>query len=88
MSEIFARLNLRTEHLRRLQDKKNVPAKAAWNLARRLYKHKNKDKTTFYSSVEPQAAPVLISQHPEDRMFVVDSRASMAHAEQERFKLK
>ena len=51
--------------------------KAAWNLARRLYKHKNKDKTTFYSSVEPQAAPVLISQNPEDRMFVVDSRASM-----------
>ena len=27
--------------------------------------------------MEPNAAPVLISKNPEDRMFVVDSRASM-----------
>ena len=27
--------------------------------------------------MEPKAAPVLISKNPEDRMFVVDSGASM-----------
>ena len=34
------------------------------------------DKATFYSPVEIKA-PVLVSQNTEERMFVVDSGASM-----------
>ena len=68
VSAILARLSLRIEHLRRLQDMKIVPAKQH-GMRREIY--------TFYSSVETKAAPVLISKNPEDRMFVFDSGASM-----------
>ena len=50
--------------------------KAAWNLAKNTYKLKNADKATFYSPVDIKA-PVLVSKNTEDRMFVVDSGASM-----------
>ena len=51
--------------------------KAVWNLARKLYKRNDKEKTTFYFLVEVKAAPVLITENPEDRMFAVDSGASL-----------
>ena len=50
--------------------------KAAWNLARKTYKLKAEDKATFYSPVEIKA-PVPVSKNTEERMFVVDSGASM-----------
>ena len=40
------------------------------------YKLKAEDKASFHSPVEIKA-PVLISNSTEERMFVVDSRASM-----------
>ena len=51
--------------------------KAAWNLPRKMYKVKAEDKAAFYSPVEIKA-PVLVSKNPEEeRMFVVDSGASV-----------
>ena len=73
MSEILARRSLRKEHLRKRHDKKSTPAK---NLARKIYKLKAEDKATFYSLVKIKA-PVLASKNTEERMFVVDSGASM-----------
>ena len=50
--------------------------KAAWDLSRKIYKVKAEDKATFYSPVETKA-PVPGSKNTEERMFVVDSVASM-----------
>ena len=61
MSEILALPSLRKEHLRK-------PGK--------IYKLKAEDKATFYSLVEIKA-PVPVSRNTEERMFVVDSGASM-----------
>ena len=75
MSEILARPSLKKEHLRKPQDKKNVPAKQH-GIWRELFKLKAEDKATFYSLVEIKA-PVLVSKNTEEHMFVVDSGASM-----------
>ena len=48
--------------------------KAAWDLARKIYNLKKAGKATFYSLVE---AAVLVSRNTDERMFVVDSGASM-----------
>ena len=50
--------------------------KAALNLARKIYKLKAEDKATFYSPVKIKA-PVPVSKNTEERVFVVDSWASM-----------
>ena len=50
--------------------------KAAWNLAPKMFKLKAEDKATFYSPVKIEA-PVPVSKNTEERMFVVDSGASM-----------
>ena len=50
--------------------------KAAWDLARQIYKLRAEDDATFYSLVETKPA-VLVSRNTEERMFVVDSGASM-----------
>ena len=44
-------------------------------------------KATFYSPMEKKAL-VLVSKNTEELMFVVDSGAFNAHAEQEGFKLR
>ena len=49
---------------------------AAWDLARIFFKLKADDKATFCSLVEIEA-PWLVSQNSEERMFVVESGASM-----------
>ena len=56
--------------------KERCAGKAAWNLATKMFKLKANDKATFYSHVEIKAL-VLVSRNTEDRMFVVDSGASM-----------
>ena len=75
MSEILARPSLRKEDLRKPQDKKNVPAKqhGTW---RKVHTLKAEVKATYYSPVEVKA-PVPVSKNTEERMFVVDSGASM-----------
>ena len=52
-------------------------ARGAWNLANNIYKLKNADKATRYTSVEARAMPAPTSKRPEERKFVVDSGASM-----------
>ena len=49
--------------------------KAAWVLAKNVYKLKNSDKTTFYTAVE-KGMPAPTSKRPEEGEFVVDSGAS------------
>ena len=49
----------------------------AWNLAKNIYKLKEKDKTTFFSTAEEWVLPAASTKEPEEREFVVDSGASM-----------
>ena len=48
-----------------------------WNLARNIYKLKEKDKATFYSPTEKWIMPAASTVKPEEREFVVDSGASI-----------
>ena len=50
--------------------------KAAWDLARKIFQLKAEDGATFYFPVEIKAQ-VLVSKNTQERMFVVDSGASM-----------
>ena len=47
----------------------------AWNLAKNKYKLKEKDKATFYSPAEEWVLLAASIKEPEEREFVVDSRA-------------
>ena len=49
----------------------------AWNLAKNIYKLKEKDNATFHSPAEEWVLPAASIKEPEEREFVVDSRASM-----------
>ena len=52
--------------------------KAAWDLAKHIYKHKNSDKATYYVPGEVKGMSTLVtSKKGEEREFVVDSGASM-----------
>ena len=55
--------------------REDCASKAAWNLARKVYKLKAEDKATFCSPVEKKP-PGPVSRNTEDRMFVVNSGAS------------
>ena len=50
--------------------------KAAWNLARKIHKLRAEDNAAFYSLVKMNA-PMFVSKNTEERMFVVDSGASL-----------
>ena len=39
----------------------------AWNFGENIYKLKNADKATFYTSVEARATPAPTSKRPEER---------------------
>ena len=49
----------------------------AWDLAKVVYKFKNKNKATFFSPSEVWSLPAPSSKKLEEREFVVDSGASM-----------
>ena len=51
----------------------------AWNLAKNIYKLKEKDKTTFYSPSEERVLPAASTKEPEEREFVVDSAGACMH---------
>ena len=51
--------------------------KAAWNLAKDVYKQKKDSKETFYSLAEVWVMPTTSSTNPEERQFIIDSGASM-----------
>ena len=69
--------NLRTELKKILKDKSDGARGKVWNLARNIHKLKEKDKTTFYSPAEEWIMPAASTIKPEEREFVVESRASM-----------
>ena len=49
----------------------------AWNLSKKIYKLKEKDKAAFHSPSEEWVLPAASTKEPEERQFVVDSGASM-----------
>ena len=49
----------------------------AWNLAKHIYKLKEKDKATFNSPTTESIMPAASTMKPEEREFVVDSGARM-----------
>ena len=49
----------------------------AWNLAKNIYKLKEKGKASFYCPAEEWVLPAASTKEREEREFVVDSRASM-----------
>ena len=49
----------------------------AWNLAKHIYKLKEKDKAAFYFPAEEWVLPAASTKESEEREFVVDSGASM-----------
>ena len=48
-----------------------------WNLAKTIYKLKEKDQGAFYFPVEEWVLPAASTKELEERQFVVDSGASM-----------
>ena len=77
MSVVLARQNSRKDHMRRPCTKKDA-RKAAWDLAKNIYRLKHSDKTVFCVPGEEKVmrAPTT-SKRPEEREFPVDSGASM-----------
>ena len=49
----------------------------AWKFAKKIFKLKTEDKATFHSPSEEWILPAASTINPEEREFVVDSRASM-----------
>ena len=49
----------------------------AWNLAKNIYKLKEKDKATSHSPAEEWVLPAASTKEPEERKFALDSGASM-----------
>ena len=49
----------------------------AWNLAKNIYKLKEKDQATFYSPAEEWVLLAASTKEPEEREFAVDSGAGM-----------
>ena len=49
----------------------------AWNLAKNMFKLKEKDKATLYSPAEEWVLPAASTKEPDEREFVVDSGARM-----------
>ena len=56
----------------------------ALNLAKNIYKLKEKDKAAFYFPTEEWVLPAASTRDPEEREFVVDSGASRQNGQQER----
>ena len=56
----------------------------AWNLAKNIFKLKEKYKGTFTSHAEEWVLPAASTKEPEEREFVVDSGARMHMIKQER----
>ena len=48
-----------------------------WRLAKNFFQLKEKDKATFFSHTDEWSLPAASTIKPEERKFVVDSRASM-----------
>ena len=58
-------------------DRQRCARSKAWNLAKNIYKLKEKDKATLGSPSEEWVLPAASTKKPQEREFVVDSRACM-----------
>ena len=64
--------------MKRLNDSSDVPRRKVWNIAKNIYKLKEKDKAAFCFPAEEWALlPAASTKEPEAGEFVVDSGASM-----------
>ena len=68
--------NLRIVHKKRQSGKSKVPAKAAWKLAKKCFYFMRKSKAASFSPSESRCLPASTLK-PEERVFDVDSGASM-----------
>ena len=64
-------------HEERLKDNSDAPEARRGTLPKNFTSSKRKDKATFYSPAEDWVLPVASTKEPEERVFVVDSGASM-----------
>ena len=79
MSVVLARQNSRT--------KNDAPRKAAWSLAKNIYKLKNADKAAFYIPIEARVMPITSKETRRTRIRS-RFRSINAHDEQERIELR
>ena len=77
ISEIPTVWHLRTSPLEVTERQQRCARGKAWNLAKNIYKLKEKDEATFYSPAGEWVLPAASTKEPEEREFVVDSWASM-----------
>ena len=77
MSVVFARPILRRSHEDITSQQERCARRAAWNLAKNVYKLKSADDATYYFPIEVGATPAPTSKVPEERELVIDSGASM-----------
>ena len=76
MSVALARQNSGKDHMRRPCTKKDRP-QSSMGIGENIYKLKNADKATFYTPSEARVMSAPTSISPEEREFVVSSRASL-----------
>ena len=76
MSEILARPSFEERTPEKPHDQKRAPAKSSMGFGEKISELKAEDKATFHSLAKIKA-PVPVSKNTEERMFVVDSGASM-----------
>ena len=87
LSVVLARQNLGERSHEETLHQERCARKAAWDLAKNIYKLKNSDKTTCYTPIV-KGMPARTSTRPEEREFVVDSGASMHMMSRKRIKLR
>ena len=64
--------NLRIVHKKRQSGQEQGAREAAWKLAKNVFKFKEHQRATFFSSPENRCLPASTLK-PEEREFVVDS---------------
>ena len=78
-------LHQRSHHAMKFEDRSHEETERqlrcarskAWNIAKNIYKLKEKDQVTFYSPAEEWVLPAASTKELEERELVVDSGASM-----------
>ena len=66
MSEVFAHLRLGERSQDVTLHQERCARRAAWNLAKNIYKHKNAETASFYSPIEARATPAPTSKSPRE----------------------
>ena len=68
MSVVLPRRNSWKYHMRKTCTKKRCARRAAWELAKNIYKLKNSDQTTLYTLIQERVLPAPVTwKRPEER---------------------